>query len=291
MPAVLVDERIVSAYDELMAYEYLYAREGSSRSHISKILSKYGGRPTNAVASIDGLLPDRSMHEEIRQYIAGHIGKFSILVDGTPQFPARLKAEKSPLPIFYYRGDISLFDSRCISVVGTRHPSDHGSKTAQRIAQALVEKRFTVVVGLAKGIDTNVAREVLDHKGNVIGVIGTPIDQYYPKENHDLQEQVATEHLLISQVPIYRYNHQPFKTKRYYFPERNITMSAIAEATVIVEAGETSGTRIQAKACMEQNKKLILLPQVVEKTTWAQRFVDMGATVASSVTDVLHAIG
>ena len=68
-------------------------------------------------------------------------------------------------------------------------------------------------------------------------------------------------------------------------------MSAIAEATVIVEAGETSGTRIQAKACMEQNKKLILLPQVVEKTTWAQRFVDMGATVASSVTDVLHAIG
>lgn len=291
MPATLVDEKVVSPYDELMAYEYLYAKEGSSRSRISKLLSMYGGRPTSAVVSIEGMLPDASKHEEVRHCVEDHIGNFSVLVDGTPQFPVRLNAEKSPLPVFYYRGDIGLLDSRCISVVGTRHPSARGTKAAQRISRSLVENNFTVVVGLAAGIDTDAARAALGcSNGNVIGVIGTPIDQYYPKQNHDLQEKVATDYLLISQVPIYRYDHQPFKTKRYYFPERNITMAAIAEATVIVEAGETSGTRIQAKACMDQHKKLILLPQVVEQTTWVKKFVDMGAVVAESVTDVMRAI-
>jgi DNA processing protein len=106
-----------------------------------------------------------------------------------------------------------------------------------------------------------------------------------------LQELVATEHLLISQVPIYRYDHQPLKAQRFYFPERNITMAALSEATVIVEAGETSGTRTQARACIEQHKKLILLPSVVEQTTWAAKMAEYGAVLAKSVAEVLTTIG
>lgn len=290
MVPAISEEGVISPYKELMAYEYLYAVEGTSRSKVSNLIQRNGGFPSTAADAIDGIVPDEEKRSEVIQYIKGRLGTFSVLVDGTPQFPHGLRAQKNPLPVFYYRGDINLTQSRCISVVGTRHPSERGERAAYHIAATLVRHDFTVVDGLAAGIDTVVAKTALKAKGRIIGVVGTPIDRYYPKENEDLQEQVATEHLLISQVPIYRYDHQPIKTQRFYFPERNITMAALSEATVIVEAGETSGTRTQASACIEQHKKLILLPSVVEQTTWAAKMVEHGAIVVNSVTDVLSAI-
>lgn len=291
MDTVICDEGIVSPYQELMAYEYLCATEGTSRNRVSRIISENGGLPSSAALAVQGIFPDTKKRDEIRRYVEGRLDGFSVLVDGTPQFPERLRAQKDPLPVFYYRGDISLAETRCISIVGTRHPSRRGITAVSRIAHALAKRRMTVVVGLAAGIDTAAAEETLESGGRLIGVIGTPIDRYYPKENHALQERVANDQLLISQVPIYRYDHQPFSTQRFYFPERNITMAALAEATVIIEAGETSGTRIQAKACIDQHKKLILLPDVVENTTWAKGFLARGAQVANSVTEVLSLIG
>lgn len=250
VPAISV-EGVISPCKELMAYEYLYAAEGTSRSKVSNLIQRNGGFPSTAADAIDGILPDSEKRTEAMQHVKDRLGSFSMLVDGTPHFPCGLRAQKNPLPVFYYRGDINLTQSRCISVVGTRHPSERGEHAAHRIAAALVRHDFTIVDGLATGIDTVVAKTALEAEGRIIGVIGTPIDRYYPKENEDLQELVATEHLLISQVPIYRYDHQSIKTQRFYFPERNIAMAALSEATVIVEAGETSGTRTQARACIE----------------------------------------
>jgi DNA processing protein len=290
VPAISA-EGVISPYKELMAYEYLYAVEGTSRSNVSSLMQRNGGFPSTAADAIDGILPDSEKRTEVTQHVKDRLGSFSTLVDGTPQFPCGLRAQKNPLPVFYYRGDINLADSRCISVVGTRHPSERGRLAAARIASALARHGFTVVDGLAAGIDAVVAETALGARGRVIGVIGTPIDRYYPKESEDLQELVATEHLLISQVPIYRYDHQPLKAQRFYFPERNITMAASSEATVIVEAGETSGTRTQARACIEQHKKLILLPSAVEQTTWAAKMAEYGAVLAKSVAEVLTTIG
>ena len=291
MVSAISPEGVISPYKELMAYEHLYAVEGTSRSNVSSLMQRNGGFPSTAADAIDGILPDSEKRTEVTQHVKDRLGSFSTLVDGTPQFPCGLRAQKNPLPVFYYRGDINLADSRCISVVGTRHPSERGRLAAARIASALARHGFTVVDGLAAGIDAVVAETALGARGRVIGVIGTPIDRYYPKENEDLQELVATEHLLISQVPIYRYDHQPLKAQRFYFPERNITMAALSEATVIVEAGETSGTRTQARACIEQHKKLILLPSAVEQTTWAAKMAEYGAVLAKSVAEVLTAIG
>lgn len=290
VPAISV-EGVISPYKELMAYEYLYAVEGTSRSKVSSLIQRNGGFPSTAADAIDGILPDSEKRTEATQYVKDQLGSFPMLVDGTPQFPCGLRAQKNPLPVFCYRGDINLADSRCISAVVTRHPSERGKHAAHRIAAALARHDFTIVDGLAAGIDTVVAKTALEAEGRIIGVIGTPIDRYYPKENEDLQELVAMEHLLISQVPIYRYDHQSIKTQRFYFPERNITMAALSEATVIVEAGETSGTRTQARACIEQHKKLILLPSVVEQTTWAAKMVEYGAVLAKSVAEVLTTIG
>lgn len=290
MAPVLTEENVISPYDELMAYEYLYAKSGSSRSRMSKLLNG-GGLPTRALESAEGLLPDVDSRREVEEYVQARLGGFSVIVEGSPQFPDVLRSSRNPLPIFYYRGDLSLVESDCVSVVGTRHPSERGAEAARRIARALAGRGKTTVVGLAAGIDTAAAEAAIAAGGKVIGVIGTPIDRYYPKENRGLQDEVAAGHLLISQVPIYRYDHQPFDTQRYYFPERNVTMAALSRATVIVEAGESSGTRTQARACVEQGKELVFLPWVVEETSWAKGFVDKGAVVAGNVSDVMRAIG
>ena len=291
-PAIFDDiaDAAISPYDELMAYEFLYAADGTSRGKVSSLLAQHGGLPTLAMNDLAGLFPDTRMYDEVRDYVESRLGSFSVLVEGTPQFPQGLRAEKNPLPVFYYRGDLDLMASRRVSVVGTRNPSERGALAARRIADALAKRDVTVVAGLAKGIDTEAMTEAIAQGGHVIGVIGTPIDRYYPAENRRLQERVAREHLLISQVPIYRYDHQPFETQRFYFPERNITMAALSEATVIVEAGETSGTRTQAKACIDQGRKLVFLPSVVETTTWAGGYLEKGAVVARTVTDVMEAL-
>lgn len=290
MVAEFVENAVVSPYDELMAYEYLYSVDGTSRGKVSKTLYANGGLPTVAMREIEGMFPNVDAYAEVKDYVDSRLGGFSVLVEGTPQFPKSLKAEKNPLPVFYYKGDISLVESPCVSVVGTRNPSERGALAARRIAIALAEREITVVAGLAKGIDTEAMGKAIHHGGSVIGVIGTPIDRYYPRENRALQDEVAANHLLISQVPIYWYDHQPHGTTKYYFTERNITMAALSKATIIVEAGETSGTRTQARACMDQHKRLVFLPGVVETTTWAQGFVNRGALVASSVSEAMEMV-
>lgn len=288
---MLAEEGTISPYDELIAYECLYAEEGTSRARISSIIADSGGLPSAAFRSRHGLFPDEERISEVREFVETRIGSFSVLVDGTPQFPTGLRAEKSPLPVFYYRGDINLASSPCVSVVGTRHPSERGALAARRVARALAERDYAVVAGLAAGIDTCAMTEAIDAGGSVIGVIGTPIDRCYPKENESLQQLVATKHLLISQVPLYRYEHQPIKSQRFYFPERNITMAALSSATIIVEAGETSGTRTQARACIDQHKRLIFLPSAAESASWVEGFLQKGAVIASSVTEAIEAIG
>jgi DNA processing protein len=128
----------------------------------------------------------------------------------------------------------------------------------------------------------------------VIGVIGTPIDECYPKENCSLQNEIAEKHLLVSQVPFYRYSQQPFKTKRYYFPERNELMAAISDATVIIEASDTSGTLTQARACLHQGRPLFILRSCYDsdQVTWPKRWAEKeNVFIIGSSEEILSAIG
>ena len=133
-----------------------------------------------------------------------------------------------------------------------------------------------MVSGLAKGIDTEAMKSAMEHGGRLIGVIGTPIDEAYPRENADLQEEIARKHLLVSQVPFYKYQKQPFNTRRYYFPERNELMAAISDATVIVEASDTSGTLTQARACQHQRRKLFIMKSCYENDSvdWPKKWAE-----------------
>jgi DNA processing protein len=206
------------------------------------------------------------------------VTRYGVRVHGAGEYPQKLRDAAHPIELLYYQGWWDLAESRSVAVVGTRQPTPDGIARTQRLVKALVKDNFTIVSGLAAGVDTVAHETAIAEGGRTIAVIGTPLSHSYPRENAALQRKIATEYLLISQVPVKRYERQDYRKNRLFFPERNITMSALTEATIIVEAGETSGTLIQARAALHQGRKLFILDNCFQRgLSWPQKFADKGA--------------
>jgi len=283
----------ISPYEELLGYEYLYSQNHASLKTISKETVQRDVLPSEAAREQQGLFEDE-LFETVSSFVKDRMDKtgFSVLVKGTYQFPAGVTVADNPVPILYCQGDVTLFDAPSVSIVGARKASQQGLQRAAQLARDLVHDGVVVVSGLAKGIDTAALTAAIQDGGHVIGVIGTPIDQAYPKENTELQKLIASDHLLVSQVPLYRYDHQAFDSRKYYFPERNVTMAAISKATVVVEASDTSGTLVQARACLKQEHKLFIMRSCLENSqvTWAEKMIEKGAVVLDSSQQLLDQI-
>jgi DNA processing protein len=188
----------------------------------------------------------------------------------------------------YYSGHLDLLDAPAVSIVGTREVSDPGWKLAYQLARSLSAAGVTVVSGLAKGVDTAALTGVVDNGGNAVAVIGTPLDKAYPAENAELQQTIYAHHLLLSPFPN---GAHVFKSN---FPVRNRIMAAISDATVIIEASDTSGTLHQASECVKLNRWLFIAKSVLEDQSlkWPARFLDYEKTAAlTSAKDVLTRIG
>ena len=279
-------ENTVSPYEEMVAYESLLALHGETLKSISKRLKKEELLPSELAEKVK--IPD-SLLRKVAEYLRSKEG-FSVLVERAFQYPDRLKDAEDPVAILYAKGDLGLLESRCISIVGAREATDEGRRRAAKLAKELVEAHFTIVSGLAAGIDTVALNTAIKNGGHVVGVIGTPIDEYYPKKNEALQDEIAQKNLLISQVPFFRYEHQSFKTRRFYFPMRNETMAALSEATVIVEASDKSGTHSQARACFQQGRKLFILESCFQRKdiTWPAFYEKRGAVRVQETADILR---
>lgn len=252
----------------MLAYETLWAIDGMTESKLSALFKKNDALPSQVLKSIiseyqtslfEQNSPIECLYKEVKKYLEAKLGSFSVVVNRDYQYPIGLRDAKHPIELFYYRGNLDLLTNKSVSIVGARAATKFGLKRAQQLAKGLVEEGFTIVSGLAAGIDTAAMTETISSGGNVIGVIGTPIDQYYPKENRNLQDSISRDFLLISQVPFFRYSKENFQLHRQHFPRRNVTMASISAATIIVEASDTSGSLTQARACISQNKKLFIL--------------------------------
>jgi len=282
----------ISPYEEVISFEYLYSQEGATFKKIVDKTVRANKLPSEALKDEFGFFMPDGM-TEIESLIQSKLGKLSVSVKNTPSWPSKLADSEHPTPLFYYYGDIGLLDildSKAISIVGSRKASPYGLGRAAEIAGELSKSGFTIVSGLAAGIDTSALSSSIANNGHVIGVIGTPIDECYPKQNCNLQKEIAENHLLISQVPFYRYSMQPFKTKRYYFPERNELMAAISDATLIIEASDTSGTLSQARACLHQHRPLFILKSCYENQniTWPKVWAEKeNVYVVDSAEDII----
>lgn len=166
-------------------------------------------------------------------------------------------------------GNTGLLQRRSIAIIGTRKATRLGASRAARFSREIVQAGVVVVSGLAAGIDTVALETALANGGDVIAVIGTPLDRAYPAANAALQERIYRKHLLISQFPT------GTRTFPSHFPERNRTMAAISDASVIIEASETSGTLHQAAECMKLGRWLGITRSVAEdpRLSWPAKFL------------------
>jgi len=199
-------------------------------------------------------------------------------------YPVRLRGIHQAPPVLFARGSV-IRDDLAVSVVGSRKASDRGLAIAAGVARELVARGVTVAAGLALGIDTAAHRAALAGGGRTAAVIGTGINNVYPAENRDLHEEIASRGLLLSQF----WPDAP--PRKQNFLMRNATMSGYGLATVVVEAGEHSGARAQARMAVEHGRPVILTDLVVERNDWAQALVGRpGIHVASSLSSVLDAV-
>jgi DNA processing protein len=275
--AVDFQARAIVPARELGAYEALWAKEGTTFKSLAEMFNKHSGSlPSDFVSEADAGQYSRIALGTIR---AADIRYFGIRVHGAGEYPAKLRDAEHPIELLYFQGNWDITSSRCVAIVGTRHPSDEGVRRAAKLARQFVKEGFTVVSGLAQGIDTVAHETTIEAGGNTVAVLGTPITSCYPPQNKVLQRRIADEFLVISQVPIVRHSRQSPKGNRLFFPERNVTMSAMTEATVIVEAGNTSGTLIQGRSALMQKRKLFILESCFHnpELTWPARFVERGA--------------
>ncbi|MFW6638726.1 DNA-processing protein DprA [Nocardiopsis algeriensis] len=189
-----------------------------------------------------------------------------VLCFSDPGYPAQLRDVHEMPPVVFLRGHVRP-EHRAIAVVGSRKASPYGLRMARSIASQLVSMDVTVVSGLALGVDTAAHRVALDAGGRTTAVIGTGIDRYYPKENRELQDKIARRGTVLSQfLP----DAAPSKAS---FPMRNAVMSGYAAATIIVEAGEHSGARIQARYALQHGRPLIF-PRELLVNQWAREFAE-----------------
>ena len=196
-------------------------------------------------------------------------------------YPAQLREIHDLPPVLFHRGTL-LQDEAAVSVVGSRQATRRGLDAARSIAAGLVERGLTVVAGLAAGIDTAAHVAALDAGGRTVAVIGTGITRYFPAGNRALQDRIAESGLLLSQF------WPAAPPTKQTFPMRNAVMSGFGRATVIVEAGEHSGARIQARRAVAHGRPVVLTDMVVHANKWAHALIDQpGVHVAASPAEVM----
>lgn len=187
-----------------------------------------------------------------------------------------IERKNAPAELFA-AGDVALLrNGPRVSVVGSRKVSAEGLKRTRALSKALVARGIVVVSGLAEGVDTAAHETALGEGGRTIAVIGTPLDKVYPVKNRALQDRLMRDHLVLSQFP----SGHPVQPKN--FPIRNRTMALITDATVIVEAGEKSGTIHQGWEALRLGRLLFIMESVASsKVTWVAEMMRYGAQVLS----------
>lgn len=174
------------------------------------------------------------------------------------EYPRLLLEIPSPPPVLYYRGIVqaeeNLGITPTVGIVGTRNPSDYGKRWTRKITTVLAQKGFTIVSGMADGIDTETHRTCLEVGGRTIAVFGTGVDIIYPPRNQKLYEEILTKGLVLSEYP------SGIGPNRTHFPSRNRIIAGLSRAVLVMEAPTRSGALITARLANEYCRDVYALP-------------------------------
>jgi DNA processing protein len=209
------------------------------------------------------------------------------LLRSDEQYPSSLKAICDPPPVLYCRGELLPQDNLAVAIVGSRHATHYGRQQAEKLSGALARAGFTIVSGLARGIDAAAHCAAVAAKGRTFAVCATGLATVYPPEHADLAKVIAENGAVLSEAPLDR---QP---TRGVFPQRNRLIAGLSLGVVIVEASRKSGALHTARHAMEQGREVFAVPGRIDspESQGCHDLIRDGATLVRCVDDILEELG
>ena len=200
------------------------------------------------------------------------------------EYPDLLKFIYNPPILLYIKGNILPRDHRAFAIVGTRKPTNYGKMMVQKIGAEVAKAGFTIVSGLAYGIDSCAHKAALDAGGRTIAVCGTGLDIIYPATHRNLAEHIIRSGALISEFPL------GTKIEAWNFPTRNRIISGMCKGTFVVEGKRTSGALLTAKMALEQNRDIFALPGNINssQSEGPNYLIKLGAKIVTDAQDILE---
>ncbi|WP_339145797.1 MULTISPECIES: DNA-processing protein DprA [unclassified Sutcliffiella] len=200
------------------------------------------------------------------------------------EYPSLLKEIYDPPLVLYLKGNQHLLNTRKLGVVGARNMSSYGREALGSLIPPLIRENFTIVSGLAKGVDIHAHCLAMKMKGNTIAVLGSGIFNIYPKEHKELAYSISQHHLLLSEYPPYT------APTKWNFPMRNRIISGLSEGVIVVEAKEKSGSLITADQAMDQGREVFAVPGSIlsETSKGTNSLIKQGAKLVADTNDILE---
>jgi len=202
-------------------------------------------------------------------------------------YPQALLEIPDPPPVLYAKGNLHWLNTPAIAVVGSRNASPQGEKNAEDFSQALARQGYTIISGLALGIDGAAHRGALRANGATIAVVGTGLDIVYPARHRELAHQIAEQGLILSEFPL----GTPSKAQN--FPRRNRIISGLARGCLVVEANVQSGSLITARLAAEQGREVFAIPGSIHSpvSKGCHQLIKQGAKLVDSIQDIVDELG
>ncbi|AMV61535.1 Rossmann fold nucleotide-binding protein Smf [Pediococcus damnosus] len=192
--------------------------------------------------------------EKLRINVTRHWHQTKILAICDPEYPIQLKESYLPPIILFYEGELAFLRLPLLGMVGARLANQYGESSLTALMPTVVTQNIAVISGLAAGIDTMAHKSTLRRGGYTIGVIGTGLNRYYPKQNEALQKYMAIHQLILSEYPL------DAGPQRYHFVERNRIIAGLCETLCVVQAKQHSGSLITANLALQNNRNVIAIP-------------------------------
>lgn len=249
------------------------------------LINRYGDA-TTALEALPFLIrkksisPPRPEQVEAEMDYAEQMG-IRLICAIEPDYPKYLRALDPPPPVISVLGRVDVLNRPCVAIIGSRNASAIGQRFANGIAAELGQAGYTVVSGLARGIDSAV------HHGSLptgtVAVLGGGVDHIYPRENADLHAQITKNGAIVSESPL------GYRATARDFPRRNRIISGLSRGVVVIEAAERSGTLITARYALEQNREVMASPgsPLDPRTKGCNRLIRQGAHLIESAYDVI----
>ena len=292
--------RQCNALDDILSWFQLKSVPGVGNLLFKRLIERFGTPAAALSAARADLLAVEGVGEHLAEAIrhparpAGAAAEIErtlrqgcrLVTLTDPDFPPLLREIPDPPPFLYVRGDLAGCP-RPIAVVGSRNATAYGVETTLRICKDLAGLGFTVVSGMALGIDAAAHEGALSGQGRTVAVLGSGLDNIYPPQHRRLAERIAAGGAVISEFPLQA------GPEAHHFPVRNRIISGMSLGTVVVEATKDSGSLITARLAAEQNREVFAVPGSIQsfKSMGTHTLIKEGAKLVENVQDIVAELG